>query len=91
MLPVLWQLTLKFLNNMLYIPNDEMFVNKFVDVALPTKKQIFARTGQKSVSPSGSFTGEDSVHFKDTPTSGLARFVNDAEHYETPEKGESKK
>lgn len=76
---------------MLYIPNDEMFVNKFVEVHLPTKKQIFARTGQHAVAPGGSYTGDDAVHFKDTPTSGLNRLVRDAESFEDTEKGESEK
>lgn len=69
---------------MLYIPNDAMFVNKFVDVALPTKKQIFGRTGQRAVQPSGSYTGDEEVHFADTPTSGLARMCEDAESYSVP-------
>lgn len=76
---------------MLYIPNDEMFVNKFVEVYLPTKKQIFARTGQHAVAPGGSYTGEDPVHFKDSPTSGLNRLVRDAESFEAPEKEDSEK
>lgn len=76
---------------MLYIPNDEMIINKFVEVHLPTKKQLFARTGQHAVAPGGSYTGDDVVHFKDSPTSGLNRLLRDAEAYETPENGESKK
>lgn len=67
---------------MLYIPNDDMFVNKFVDVNLPTKAQIFGRTGQHAVQPAGAYTGDDIAHFADTPTSGLARMCADAEAYE---------
>lgn len=75
---------------MLYIPNDEMLVNKFVDVSLPTKSQIFARTGQHAVNPGGMYTGEeDSVHFKDTPTSACERGLRAIE--KMPEKGESEK
>lgn len=76
---------------MLYIPNDEMLVNKFVEVRLPSKKQLFARTGQHAVAPGGSYTGDDAVHFKDTPTSGLNRLLNDAEAFETPKKEDSEK
>lgn len=74
---------------MRYYPIDEMFTNKFVAVTLPTKKQIFARTGQRAVNPSGMYTGDDAVHFKDTPTSGIERGLRAIE--EMPEKDESKK
>ena len=73
----------------MYIPNDEMFTNRFVDVQLPTKKQIFARTGQKAVNPSGLYSGEDAVQFRNTKTSGIARMVKSIE--EMPEKDDSKK
>lgn len=71
---------------MLYIPNDEMFTNRFVDVTLPTKSQIFARTGQHAVNPSGMYSGEDAVHFKNTPTSGIERGLRSIE--EMPDKSE---
>lgn len=70
---------------MLYLPNDKMFPNKFVEVSVPTKREIFARTGQFSNS-AGTYSGEDSeVHFKDTPTSGLERLARDAESFSKDE------
>lgn len=69
---------------MLYLPNDDMFINKFVYVEVPTKAQIFSRTGQRAVSPAGSFTGDDSAIFGKTPTQSANEFANDAEKYETP-------
>lgn len=76
---------------MLSFFDDALFVNKFVPVQLPTKRQIFARTGQRAVAPGGSYTGDEAVHFKDSPTSGLNRLLNDAEAFETPKKDDSEK
>lgn len=64
---------------MLYLPNDEMFANKFVHVELPTKSQIFSRTGQRSVSPAGSYTGDSSANFGKTPSESAMEFVATAE------------
>lgn len=69
---------------MLYLPNDDMFVNKFVYAEVPTKSQIFSRTGQRAVSPSGSYTKDDPAEFGKTPTQSADQFANDAEKYETP-------
>lgn len=64
---------------MLYLPNDELFINKFVYVEVPTKAQIFARVGQKAVNPAGSFTGDESASFGKTPTQSADDFVSAAE------------
>lgn len=74
---------------MMYIPNDDMFTNRFVDVALPTKREIFARTGQHAVNAGGLYSGEDAVHFKDTPTSAIERGLRSIENM--PEKESSEK
>lgn len=68
---------------MLYLPNDKMWVNRFSTVMLPTKRQIFARTGQRAVSPSGSYTGEESANFGNTPTQSAEEFARAAEAFET--------
>lgn len=65
---------------MLYLPNDKMFPNCFVDVELPTKKQIFARTGQVAVNPAGVYSGEDNeVRFSSTPTESADLFIKGIE------------
>lgn len=78
---------------MLYIPNDEMFPNKFVEVALPTKGQIFDRTGKRAVTPNGSFSADDPVRFRTCPTASAQSFLDAAEAYEasTKEDNASKK
>lgn len=67
---------------MIYLPDDKMFANKFIFAQLPTKAQIFSRTGQRAVSPSGMFTKDDSADFGKTPTMSAAEFLKDAEAYE---------
>lgn len=69
---------------MLYLPNDEMFVNKFVYAEVPSKAQIFARTGQRAVAPNGAFTGESSAIFGKQPTQSAMEFVKAAEEIEMP-------
>lgn len=69
---------------MLYLPSDDMWPNKFVKVYLPTKAQIFARTGQRAVSPSGSYTGDDSARFGKTPTMSAEELMSAAEDFEAP-------
>lgn len=65
---------------MLYLPDDKMFPNHFIDVELPTKKQIFARTGQVAVNPAGVYSGEDNaVSFSSTPTESADRFIKGIE------------
>lgn len=69
---------------MLFLPDDKMFVNKFTDVKLPTKAQIFARTGQRAVTPNGVFTKDDPASFGKTPTESANEFVAAAESFEQP-------
>lgn len=68
---------------MLYLPNDDFFVNKFVYVELPTKAQIFSRTGQRAVSPSGSYTKDESANFGLNQTQQAESFAKAAESYES--------
>lgn len=60
----------------------KMFPNKFVAVELPTKSQIFSRTGKTAVSPSGCFTGEDPCRFGMSTTEAADAFARTAESYE---------
>lgn len=77
---------------MLFLPNDQMFPNVFVDVELPTKKQIFARTGQVAVNPAGVYSGEDNpVAFSSTPTQSADAFVKGIEADEAEKSSNSKK
>lgn len=69
---------------MLYLPNDDMFVNKFVYCEVPTKAQIFARTGQRAVSAAGAYTQDKSYQFGKSPTQSANEFLKDAESYEVP-------
>lgn len=86
--PVLWLWILKSSNSMLYLPNDKMFPNKFVEVELPNKKQIFARTGQVAVNPAGMYSHDEPCRFRSTPTESAAAFVSAAEAYESPKEEE---
>lgn len=69
---------------MLFLPDVKMFPNKFVYVELPTKAQIFARTGQRAVSPSGAYTGDESAVIGLNTTQQAERFASAAEAYEKP-------
>lgn len=69
---------------MLYLPNDDMFINKFVYVEVPTKAQIFSRTGQRAVAPGGAYTKDDPANFGLSPTQEANQFAKDAESYEPP-------
>lgn len=66
---------------MLYCPNKEMFPNKFVETQLPTKGQIFDRTGQRAVCPAGSYTGDESARFASCSTEGAEALARAAEAY----------
>lgn len=70
---------------MLPLVKDSMFTNKFVDTKLPTKKQIFARTGQVAVNPAGSYTGDDAVGHIKSKTESAEAFARTAESYEKKE------
>lgn len=69
---------------MFYIPSKKMDVNRFVEVLVPTKRQIFARTGQVAVSPSGSYSKDDPVKIGMSPTESADDFVRAAESFELP-------
>lgn len=64
-----------------FLPDDKMFTNKFTYTELPSKAQIFSRTGQRSVNPSGSYSGEESVKFGQSKTAQAAEFVQAAENF----------
>lgn len=66
---------------MLYIPKDKMNVNKFVYTKLPTKREIFARTGQVAVSPNGVYTQDESAELHRTTTESAEAFARAAEKY----------
>ena len=70
---------------MLYLPDDEMFVNAFVHCEVPTKAQIFARTGQRAVAPNGLYTQDKSYQVGKTPTQSANEFAREAESIEMPE------
>lgn len=68
---------------MIYLPDEKMWPNKFTKVYLPTKAQIFARTGQRAVSPSGSYSGDDPARFGKTPTMSAEELMSAAEDFES--------
>ena len=69
---------------MLYLPNDDLQINAFVYCEVPTKAQIFARTGQRAVSANGAYTQDKSYQFGKTPTQSATEFIKDVESFETP-------
>lgn len=73
---------------MLYLPSETMFPNRFVETVLPTKAQIFARTGQRSVAPNGVYTGDESVGIGMSATEKAEAFARQAESYERPKPAE---
>lgn len=76
---------------MLYLPTFEMFPNRFVAVELPTKSQIFSRTGKTAVSPAGCFSGEDPCRFGMSTTEAADAFAQAAESYEKPDESKEEK
>lgn len=69
---------------MIYIPNSKMWPNKFVHCEVPTKREIFARTGQRAVSPNGVFTGDEPANMSKTATQSAMEFVKSAEDFDLP-------
>ena len=69
---------------MIFLPSEKMNINKFVDAQLPTKAQIFSRTGQRAVSPAGSYSGDEAVCFGLKPTEQAEAFAQTAESFEVP-------
>lgn len=61
-----------------------MFPNRFVEVELPTKRQIFSRTGQRAVTPAGMYTDDDPCRFFSSKTESAEAFARAAEAYEAP-------
>lgn len=70
---------------MIYIPTDKMWPNKFVHCEVPTKREIFARTGQRAVTPNGVFTGDESANMSKSPTQSAMEFVKAAEDFVVPD------
>lgn len=64
-----------------FLPDDKLFINKFTYTQLPSKAQIFSRTGQRSVNPSGSYSGDVSVKFGQSKTAQVAEFIQAAENF----------
>lgn len=75
---------------MIFLPNDKMNINKFVDTQLPTKGQIFDRTGKRAVSPSGVYTYDELALIGRSLTEAAERFARRAESYERPQSEASK-
>lgn len=69
---------------MIFLPFDKMNINKFVDTQLPTKAQIFSRTGQHAVSPSGFYTHDEPYRPSMKPTEQAEAFAKEAEAFELP-------
>lgn len=67
---------------MIPLPSKDMNINKFVDVKLPTKRQIFARVG--GFSSGEMYSGDTSVRPGMKPTEQADAFVKAAEDYELP-------
>lgn len=57
----------------------EQNVNKFVLVQLPSKREIFQRTGQVAVNPNGVYTGDQSVKYGQEIGERMDNFVRNAE------------
>lgn len=67
---------------MIFIPDPKLFVNRFIEVVLPTKSQIFSRTGGKAVTPNGVFTGDDPALINRSVTEQAETFAREAESFE---------
>ena len=74
---------------MLPIIEKEMNVNKFIHVLVPSKKQIFARTGSKS-NNSGMYTKDVSADFGSSKTKICDNIARDIDNFslESDGKGE---
>ncbi len=58
-------------------------VNAFVLVQLPSKKEIFQRTGQIAVNPNGVYTGDQPVKFGQSIGERMENFIHNAEVAQT--------
>lgn len=61
----------------------EQDINAFVLVHLPSKREIFQRTGQIAVSPNGVYTGDQPVKFGQEIGERMENFVQNAEMAES--------
>lgn len=86
LLSVAWQLTLKFLVNMIPLLSDKMNTNKFVKCFPPTKRQIFQRTG--SMSGVGTYSNDDAVVFAQSKTQSAYQLLKDVDSYVPPKNDE---
>lgn len=59
---------------MMYFPSDNFLeLNKFVEVQLPTTREIFARTGSIAKLPAEMYTGDDYVPDTQSKTDAIAQ------------------
>lgn len=70
---------------MLPLFSDKFWPNKFVKTLLPTKRQIFCRTGQIAVTPNGVYTKDEVAHLGRTQTESMNEFAKTAESYDAGE------
>lgn len=67
---------------MIPLPSNEMNINKFVDVKLPSKREIFARVG--GFSSGEMYSGDTPIKPGMKPTEQADALVTAAENYEPP-------
>lgn len=72
---------------MIFLPDPAMDINHFVDTHLPSKSQIFSRTGQRAVS-SGMYSGDEESRFGYKPTEQAEKFAQAAEGFEVQKSDE---
>lgn len=71
---------------MLPLLNDEMNINKFINVVLPSKRQIFSRTG--AYASGVSYSSDDSVIMNRSKTESAAAFAKAVDDYVPPKSEE---
>ena len=69
---------------MLPLISEKFFTNRFVETQLPTKAEIFARTGQRAVNPAGSYSGEELFRKYRSKTESAEAFARSADSFELP-------
>lgn len=69
---------------MLPVFDEKLFVNRIVDVQLPTKGEIFSRVGGHAVNPAGSYTGDESAKMNRRKTEQAMSFIEAVEAYQKP-------
>lgn len=73
---------------MIPLVSKDMNINKFVDVSLPSKRQIFARVGGFSFGEM--YSGDNVIRPGMKPTEQADALVSAAENYEPPKQEEPK-